>query len=136
MMKGVAQSYTQYFNRHYQRSGTLWDGRYKSCLILDERYFLTCQRYMELNPVRAGLVRFPGNYRWSSYRGNAEGRRNDVLTPHELYLRLGVTPAARQRAYRELFNEVLAAHDIERIRAAASSGRALGDERSSPRQPE
>ncbi len=127
MMKGLAQRYAQYLNYRYGTSGTVWDGRYKSCLVQTEAYLLTCQRYIELNPVRAGMVRFPGNYKWSSYRCNAEGRHDEVVTPHSVYERLGLDAAARRQAYMRLFHETLTPMQLEQIRAAGNSNGVLGD---------
>jgi putative transposase len=126
MMKGVAQRYAQYFNLRHRRSGAVWDGRYKSCLVRTEEYFLICQRYIELNPVRAGIVRFPGNYRWSSYRANAEGRVDSLLTAHSIYLRLGLTEPERRQAYMRLFHKGLTVEQIEKVRSAGNSGMPLG----------
>jgi putative transposase len=126
MMKGVAQQYAQYFNARHVTTGTVWDGRYKSCLVQSERYFLMCQRYIELNPVRAGMVRFPGNYKWSSYRSNAEGRHDGIITPHSMYQRLGRDAAERRQAYLRLFHEVLTPMQIDQIRTASNRG-VLGD---------
>lgn len=126
MMKGVAQAYSQYLNARCGTTGTVWDGRYKSCLVQTEGYFLTCQRYIELNPVRAGMVRFPGNYKWSSYRSNAEGRHDALVPPHEMYQRLGRDAAERRQAYLRLFQQALTPMQIEQIRGASSSG-VLGD---------
>jgi len=126
MMKGLGQRYAQYFNRRHRTSGSPWDGRYKSCLVQTEAYLLTCQRYIELNPVRAGMVNFPGNYRWSSYRCNAEGRHDALLTPHSVYQRLGGSAAERQQAYMRLFRVALTPMQIEQIRKAGNSG-VLGD---------
>ncbi|ELX10277.1 transposase [Janthinobacterium sp. HH01] len=126
MMKGVAQRYAQYFNLRHRRSGAVWDGRYKSCLVQTEEYFLICQRYIELNPVRAGIVRFPGNYRWSSYRANAEGRVDSLLTAHSIYLRLGLTESERRQAYMRLFHKGLTVEQIEKVRSAGNSGMPLG----------
>jgi putative transposase len=127
MMKGVAQAYSQYFNHRHRSSGTVWDGRYKSCLVQTEGYFLTCQRYIELNPVRAGMVRFPGNYKWSSYRSNAEGRHDALVTPHSMYERLGRDASERRQAYLKLFQEALTPMQIAQIRAAGNRGGVLGD---------
>ncbi len=107
LMKQLGQRYVQYINRSYRRSGTLWEGRFRSCLLHAEDYLLACQRYVELNPVRAGLVEHPASYRWSSYRANTQGETLPGLTPHPLYLALGVAPEARQAAYRELFRTAL-----------------------------
>ena len=125
MMKSLAQQYAQYFNYCYRSSGAVWEGRYKTCMVQTERYFLECQRYIELNPVRAGMVAFPGNYRWSSYRCNAEGRDDGLVTPHTLYQRLGLTPSERLQAYQRLFDEPLAERRITQIRAAINSQRRL-----------
>ena len=89
MMKYLGQRYVQYINRTYRRSGTLWEGRFKSCLAQDETYVLTCHRYIELNPVRASMVDHHRDYVWSSYLANAEGQHNPLLTPHPEYQRLG-----------------------------------------------
>ncbi|WP_370690507.1 transposase, partial [Nitrosomonas sp.] len=86
----------QYVNRTYQRSGGLWQGRYKASYIQSERYLLACMRYIELNPVRAEMVTRPGEYRWSSYGANALGKEDKLLTPHGEYLALGSTAAGRQ----------------------------------------
>ena len=89
LMKHLGQRYVQYINRCYRRSGTLWEGRFRSCLTQSEDYVLACYRYIELNPVRANMVQCPGDYPWSSYRANGDGRANPLLTPHAEYLRLG-----------------------------------------------
>ena len=83
MMKQLGQRYVQYINRAHQRSGTLWEGRFRSCLTQSEEYLLTCHRYIELNPVRAGMVGHPRAYPWSSYGCNAEGKSDALITPHE-----------------------------------------------------
>ncbi|WP_229261193.1 transposase [Duganella levis] len=127
MMKGVGQRYAQRSNKRHGASGSPWDGRYKSCLVQTEGYLLTCQRYIELNPVRAGMVRFPGNYKWSSYRTNAEGRHDGVVTPHSVYERLGLDASERRQAYLRLFQQTLTPMLIEQIRAAGNSSGVLGD---------
>ena len=125
MMKSIAQAYAQYFNYYYRSSGAVWEGRYKTCMVQTENYFLECQRYIELNPVRAGMVKFPGNYRWSSYRCNADGRGDGMVTPHPLYQRLGGTQGERRQAYQRLFDEPLAERRVTQIRAAINSQRRL-----------
>lgn len=95
--------YTKYFNRSYERTGTLWGSRFQAKPIEDERYWLNCLRYVEANPVEAKLVSAPGQYRWSSYRFHAEGESSDWLVPHRLYLSLGKNAAERQEAYRALW---------------------------------
>jgi len=104
LMKHLGQRYVQYINRSYRRSGTLWEGRYKSCLTQTEDYVLACYRYIELNPVRANMVSHPRDYRWSSYRTNAEGVIDPFVTPHAEYLRLEHREDRRLEAYRGLFS--------------------------------
>ena len=98
LMKHLGQRYVQYVNRSYRRSGTLWEGRFRSCLTQSEDYVLACYRYIELNPVRASMVAHPRDYRWSSYRANAEGLADSLITPHIEYLRLGADPQERRAA--------------------------------------
>ncbi len=128
LMKRLGQRYVQYVNRTYRRSGTLWEGRFRSCLAQQENYLLLCQRYIELNPVRAGIVAHPGEYRWSSYRGNAQGESTDILHHHAVYMGLGRTASARQAAYRELFLHELDPESIDQIRRATNGNYALGSE--------
>lgn len=127
LMKHLGQRYVQYFNRCYRRTGTLWEGRFRSCLTQSEGYVLTCYRYIELNPLRAGMVSHPGEYRWSSYGANAEGRPDALITPHPEYLGLGVEELDRLAAYRELFSAHLDRERIEEIRRATNGNYALGD---------
>jgi putative transposase len=129
LMKHLGQRYVQYINRCYRRSGTLWEGRFRSCLAQSERYVLTCYRYIELNPVRANMVSHPRDYRWSSYAANAEGRPDALLTPHPEYLGLGRQELDRLDAYRELFSAHLAPEGIAEIRHATNGNYALGDDR-------
>ena len=125
MMKAVAQQYAQRFNFYQQRTGAVWEGRYRSCLVDTERYLLLCQRYIELNPVRAGIVQFAGHYRWSSYRCNAEGRSDRLVTQHRLYQRLGASGRERQYAYQQLFREPMTEVVLAQIRAATHTQRTL-----------
>lgn len=101
MIQMLGRYYVQYINTNYQRTGTLWEGRYKATLIDSEHYLLTCCRYIELNPVRAGIVKHPSAYRWSSYHHNALGKADPLITPHSLYKRLGKDETSRQSAYRQ-----------------------------------
>ena len=129
LMQGLGRRYVAYVNGRYKRSGTLWEGRYKASLVDDEAYLLACMRYIELNPVRAGMVDHPGDYRWSSYAGNARGL--DValrVTPHDRYIALGKNALLRQQAYRELFRRSLAAEQVHDIRQATNSCLVLGNE--------
>lgn len=129
MMKALGQRYVQYFNRTYRRSGTLWEGRYRSCLTQAEDYLLACQRYIELNPVRAAMVEHPGEYRWSSYRTNAQGEAESLIQPHAVYQALGTRAEDRQAAYRELFRYALEPGVVDEIRRATHGNFALGSER-------
>lgn len=129
LMKALGQRYVQYVNRTYRRSGTLWEGRFRSCLMQDEAYVLACYRYIELNPVRAGMVVHPAEYRWSSYRANAQGEADALLTPHELYLAQALDYEARLAAYRELFRYELDPGLVDEIRQATNGNFALGDSR-------
>ena len=129
LMQDMGRRYVQYVNRTYKRSGGLWQGRYKSSHIQTERYLLTCQRYVELNPVRAVMVRAPGDYRWSSYAANALGKVNPLITPHSEYLSLGTSQAERLDAYRELFVAQVDDPDWTLIRAATQQGVVVGDSR-------
>ena len=129
MMKHLGQRYVQYVNRSYRRSGTLWEGRFRSCLAQNEDYVLTCYRYIELNPVRAGMVHHPRDYRWSSYRANADGEPDTLITPHAEYLQLGHGISERHDAYRALFNAHLDPERISEIRTATNGNYALGDKR-------
>jgi putative transposase len=103
MMRKVGKRYVPYFNRRYDRPGTLWEGRFKSCLVESARYVLACHRYIERNPVRAAMVADPGGYRWSSYAGNIGDAEDALLTPHVEFLSLGLDAATKRTAYRSLF---------------------------------
>jgi putative transposase len=126
LMKHLGQQYVQYFNRTHVRTGSLWEGRYKSSLVDCEHYLLTCQRYIELNPVRAGMVRHPAQYPWSSFSSNALGVRNELITPHPVYLAMGKEQAARAQRYLALFEERISPECLEEIRNAVNGGFALG----------
>ena len=127
MMKALGQRYVQYINRTYRRSGTLWEGRFRSCLTQQETYLLACQRYIELNPVRAGMVQHPAEYRWSSYRANAQGEPDALVRPHEIYNALGQDALSKQAAYRELFRYELDPGQVDEIRHATNGNYALGN---------
>lgn len=128
MVQTIGRYYVQYFNHAYRRSGTLWEGRYKASLIDSETYALTCYRYIELNPVRAQMVAHPAEYPWSSYRGNALGVQDELLTPHPLFLSLGRTEEVRQAAYRALFATHLDEKTLTDVRAATNKAWVLGGE--------
>jgi putative transposase len=128
-MKALGQCYVQYFNRTYQRSGSLWEGRYRSCLTQEEDYLLACHRYIELNPVRAAMVLHPADYHWSSYLANAQGEADALIQPHPAYEALGANAEDRQVAYRELFRHELEPGLVDEIRRATNGNFALGGER-------
>jgi len=128
MMKHLGQHYVQYFNRTHQRTGTLWEGRFRSSIVEGQVYLFRCYRYIEMNPVRAGIVKHPREYPWSSYCHNAESSQHSpiLLTPHEEYCALGRTDDERRAAYGSLFEEQLDGEQLEEIRSAANGGYALG----------
>lgn len=129
MMQTLGRRYVRFVNETYRRTGTLWEGRYKACLIDSEPYLLSCMRYIELNPVRAGIVRHASEYRWSSYGANAQGRGDPLITPHCLYTALGSSAAKRQAAYRELFRSHLDDAFVHEIRDALNHELVLGRSR-------
>jgi putative transposase len=124
----IGSRYAQYFNKTYRRTGTLWEGRHKSSLVQSDRYFLTCSRYIELNPVVANMVKKPEQYKWSSYLCNAWGRKG-IVVHREEYLRLGENVEDRLNAYRELFRYSLASDEAHVIEDAARYNRPVGDNR-------
>ena len=129
MMQAVGRSYVQVFNKMHARTGTLWEGRYRSTLIQTDRYLLACMAYIDLNPVRAHMVAHPEDYAWSSY-GHYAGHRTDrLITPHALYWTLGNTPFAREAAYAELVHAGISADQQGALTDATLSGWALGDAR-------
>ena len=116
-------------NREYLRTGTLWESRHKASLVDAERYFLTCSRYIEMNPVAANMVKHPGDYKWSSYRANALGETNSLLQHHDTYHRLGLDNHQCQQAYAGLFEHLIEPGDIRLIRNAALCSMPTGDNR-------
>ena len=134
-MKYVGQCYVQTVNRRFARTGTLWEGRFHSSPVCSDNYVLACYRYIELNPVRAGMVATPAQYPWSSYAANAEGKSNGLLRPHSAYE--GLAGEAHQRAdsYKSLCSDALPASDIEDIRKAARVGTVIGALRRGPGRP-
>ena len=125
----LGRRYVQYVNKTYRRIGTLWDSRYKSSLIQADAYLLTCQRYIELNPLRAGMVDEPAHYRWSSYRSNALGQTDPLLTPHALCLSLSAKQGQREACYRALFAHEINVAQITDIRMALQQSQPLGNSR-------
>lgn len=135
-MQSIGSNYARFFNKHYGRSGALWEGRYKSALVDSDRYLLCCYRYIELNPVRAHIVKKPEDYPYSSYHFNALGKADKLITPHEVFLSLsgsGSEPEApapdknkENRAYIALFDEILSRKELTQIRRATQKNHAIG----------
>lgn len=126
-LQSVGRRYVARFNRSQQRTGTLWEGRYRATVIDDDKYLFTCHRYIELNPVRARLVPHPRDYRWSSFRSNALGHIDPLVTPHPRMLALGDTEVARHAAYRGMFRTPLSDEDTNAIRDSTNKAWGLGD---------
>lgn len=129
MMQAMGRAYVQRLNARYGRTGALWEGRYKACLVQTNRYLLACQRYIELNPVRAGMVATPGEYPYSSYACNALGNHDPLLTPHADYLALHPDPAARLVAYRALFRDAISEELLKQLRERTNACTVVGSER-------
>ena len=129
VMQSIARKYVRYINGLYNRTGTLWDGRHKSSIIDSANYLLTCQRYIELNPVRANMVVRPGDYLWSSYQANANGKSIKCITPHSEYLSLGASKQQREDAYREIFLHVLLPEQIDQLRECLQHNYPLGSDK-------
>lgn len=129
LMQALGRNYVRYFNFTYKRTGTLWEGRFKSCVVDEENYFLICQRYIELNPVRADMVAVPEDYKWSSYQASGLGKTIKLWTPHRVYRQLGATTTERTHAYREMFRGHLDEKMVHKIRQATYQGMVLGGDR-------
>jgi putative transposase len=129
LMHAFARNYVGLFNGRHGRTGTLWEGRYKACLVDSGPYFLACSRYIELNPVRAWMVAQPEDHPWSSHGANALGRADSLLSPHPEYLALGADPASRAATYRALFAEALPDELVNEIRNYLGQQKALGTDR-------
>ncbi len=128
VMQYIGRYYVQYFNYQYQRAGTLWEGRYKATLLDSEGYLLACSRYIELNPVRARMVKDPANYPWSSFHYNALGQDNNLLSAHDVYKALGVDDASRRALYIALFDNHIAKAELDEIRTATNKAWVLGND--------
>ena len=127
MMQAVGRRYVRHFNDSQGRTGTLWEGRYRSTLIQTDRYLLACMAYIDLNPVRAGLVMEPREYPWSSHSHYIGLRTDKLITPHPLYWELGNTPFAREAAYADLVRAGITAEQQVDLTRSALSGWALGE---------
>jgi putative transposase len=128
LMQSVGQRYTQSYNYFHKHTGTVWEGRYKSTVVQSDRYLLACMAYIDLNPVRAGMVRDPADYLWSTHRHYTGQQIQPLVTPHELMWTLGNTPFSRERAYRELVLAGITTDQQKRLTDSAFKGWALGDE--------
>ncbi|TMG79014.1 MAG: transposase [Betaproteobacteria bacterium] len=130
LMRDLGQRYVAYFNRRHGRTGTLWEGRFRSCLVDSATYVIACYRYIERNPVRAGMVASPQAYPWSSYGANSARAADATLSPHAEYLALAATDAARAQAYRDLCGEPDEPRFLDAIRDATNAGYAslIGEE--------
>jgi putative transposase len=126
MMQQLGRRYVRWFNDRHERSGTLWEGRFHATLVESESYLLACMRYVEMNPVRAAMVRHPGDYRWSSFAANAMGRTDPLVTPHSVYLDLGATVVKRVGAYRRICQVPIDEETLAAIREAGRSELAIG----------
>lgn len=129
LFQNVGRHYVPYINKTYGKRGSLWEGRYKACLIDADSHLLACMRYIEMNPVRAGMVTHPAQYRWSSYARNALGVDNALLTKHQLYLGLGLTDRLRLTAYKKLFDITASEDELMMFRSSLQSGTPLGNDR-------
>ena len=128
LMQSIGRRYVAYFNKKYGRTGTLWEGRFKSTLVDSPSYLLTLYRYIELNPVRANMVRDPSEYKWSSYHTNAMGNPSSIIDRHPLYLALGDNADERQRQYRKMFEQALERKVLNEIRSRTQKEVVLGSE--------
>jgi len=128
-MKHVNWRYSRYVNDTQERTGSLWEGRYRASPIEPYDYYFFCSRYIEMNPVRAGLAQTPGAYRWSSYKANAEGKDDPLISPHALYTALAPAPEDRAKAYADLFNGAIPETNLGAIRDALNGNWPLGPER-------
>ncbi|MCP4270524.1 MAG: transposase [Gammaproteobacteria bacterium] len=129
LLQSLGRYYVRYFNKTHGRTGTLWEGRFKSTLVDSDNYFLTVSRYIELNPVRANMVKHPDEYPWSSYQSNANGKSNKIITHHSCYLSLGKTDIERQKTYKKLCSENISVHTLQEIRDALNKTWILGNDR-------
>jgi putative transposase len=128
-LQALGRRFVPYINKGYGRIGTLWEGRFKASLVQEEGYLLACYRYIEMNPVRAQMVTEPADYLWSSFRANALGEPNPLLSPHPLYVALGAKAPERRDAYRNLFATHLDPGMLRKLRSCVQTGTPLGDDR-------
>jgi putative transposase len=122
LMRDLGRTYVRYFNDRHGRTGTLWEGRFQSCLVESPAYVIACYRYVEENPVRAGMVGHAIDYRWSSYGANAAGMRDESLRPHCEYLALSESEVLRRNAYASLFRTPLDPTMVRAFRTSTNAG--------------
>jgi putative transposase len=127
-MQAMANRYVRYYNALHKRTGTLWEGRYKSCLVDSDSYLFTLYKYIEMNPVKANMVTDPSDYKWSSYSYNALADDDKLITPHSLYKAMGNTPEIRCKHYKELFDRLDISQQQDKITRATIAGEAYGSE--------
>lgn len=128
-IQSVGRNYVQYYNECYSGHGSIWEGRYRATVLDEKKYLLTCSRHIELNPVHAGLVKHPRDYRWSSYAHNAQGKPDELITAHREYRRLGNSDKERVDTYRDLFKQKISEETDDLITDATFKGWALGDDK-------
>lgn len=133
MMQAVGRRYVRLYNEQRERTGSLWDGRFRSRRIMSEQHMLACMRYIELNPVRAGLCGRPERYPWSSFRHNADGQSDPIVTSHSLYRDLGTSAERRRLAYSALFEHAIDSHVVSAIRCSTGKRPAAEDGGREPR---
>jgi putative transposase len=129
LFRDLGRDYVRITNKTYKRTGTMWEGRFKSSLVDSERYCLTCYRYIELNPVRAGMVKLPEEYTWSSFRSNGKGQHDPLLSPHQSWLALGDNDDMRRKSYLNLFDQPIRDKDLQVIRKNICTGLPTGGDR-------
>jgi putative transposase len=128
LMQAMGRNYVQILNKRYGRTGTLWEGRYKASLVHDDQYLLACQRYIELNPVRSGIVPGPGDYPYSSFAHNALGKPDPLINEHRIYRAMANNPTERQTAYQRLFLDATSVDELTTIRETTNSCLVLGND--------
>lgn len=128
LMQSLGRRYVSYINKTYKRSGTLWEGRFKSAVVSRDEYLIRCSRYIEMNPVRAGIVKKPEEYRWSSFRTRAFGQSNNLLEEDPWYIGLGETTEERQKVYRDWVKSTVGNRELDQIRKETTRGRLIGPE--------
>jgi len=128
MMQSLGRRYVRVYNQLHGRTGTLWEGRYKATVIESERYLIACMAYIELNPVRAGMVAHPAEYPWSSYAHQTGIAHDPLVTPHALYWGLGNTPFSREAAYRAVIESGLGSEQVAKFTQSTLKGWALGSD--------